>query len=129
MKSLTITHDGRDYDLAVTWKASLLISQKVCDPVVIFQEAFRLEEFSKQGIPYTPRFEFNMVNSVKILAIAMSANGYDLTEEQVGEMSLEIGPFEFVNFASEFVAMIVNSGPEKKQPAAKKRKPRTGRKS
>ncbi len=120
---------GKQFELVASWAASLAISQNVCDPVTIATEAYKAEEFASKGIFYRQTFEFNLVNSVAIIFQALKANGYDLTEEQVGEMAME-DPLQLPNIASAFIALIVNNGPEKKPKGrTKKASPRRGKQS
>lgn len=129
MKRVNVKIDGKVHSLAATWAASMQIAQEVADPALISTEIARTEIFAQQGVHYRPRFEFGAANSVQILGIALRANGHDYTDDQVGEDMMSQGIFTAIEKAAEYIAAMVDAGPEKKLSTPKKTPARTGSRS
>jgi len=129
MKKISVKMGGKVHSLAATWGASMEIAREVADPALISTEVAKTEIFAEQGVYYRPRFEFGAANSVQILGIALRANGYEYTDEEVGEEMMAQGIFTAIEKAAAYIAAMVDAGPEKNLPTPKKKPAQTGSKS
>lgn len=126
MQTLQIELGGQKYDLAATWGASLEIEEQVADPLFISGESFKKANFDAVGVDYDPKFSFGTRNSVRILHIALKHNGHDVTEEQIGDALIKVGMLRGLEWAADYIGLIVNNGPSEELPKGKKETPQAG---
>ena len=109
-RSMNLMLGGKDYELVANWKASMAIAETVMDPLVMARDAALAVHFAEHNIPYEPKFEFTVGNTVQILHCALRANGFDLTLDDVGDAVVSDGITKHLGKADDYIALIVSNG-------------------
>lgn len=109
-REMTLMLGGKDYTLVANWRASMAIAETVMDPLVMARDAALAIHFAENNMPYTPRFEFTIENTVQILHCALRANGHDLTIDEVGDKVVSDGIAVHLAKADDYIALIVSNG-------------------
>jgi len=112
MRELQGTLGGREITLAATFGASVEIAKKVGDPLMIAREANLEAMMINNGIPYTPKWNFNVENIPQILLIGMKAAGATAKISDVEELVFESGFPAARDLCVEYLALIVGPQPE-----------------
>lgn len=110
MRSVTLSFDGHEYDVPVTWANASEFARRIADPLDIAEDMRLRSEAVAAGVPYAPRFPFNLVNSVRIVRLALSWAGEKLGEDEIGGIALRNGTGELVTAAVRVVTAMVSSG-------------------
>src|SRR5690625_803527 len=97
-RDVTIKLGGEEYTLVPSFKALADISARVGDPMHIILRS--------QTMGQPPAFP----QMVKIFHLGLRASGYDLSEEEVGEMLFEGGYGEHYESFGEFLGLLTNGG-------------------
>ena len=109
-RSMTLMLGGKDYELVANWKASMSIAETVYDPLSMARDAALTAHFAEHNVPYEPKFEFTIENTVQILHCALRANGHKMTLDEVGDAVISDGITGHLGRADEFIALIVSNG-------------------
>lgn len=110
-RDLTIEHDGEEYILAATFKASIELADKVADPLEIAREAALEAAMLNARMPYRPKFQFTVRNVPVILHIGMKAAGSKLKLADVEELVFDKGLVHARLWAADYIALIVEPKP------------------
>ena len=111
MRELIVEHDGEEYTLAATYKASLEIADKVADPIGIAREAALEAAMMQARMPYRPKFEFTVRNVTQIIFIGLKAAGSDMKMSDVEELVFDRGLVHSRLWAADYIALIVEPKP------------------
>ena len=113
MRLFNFEHDGKDYELAATFAASIEIADKVADPLAIAREAAMEAALAQARIPYQPKFMFTIRNVPQILFAGFRAAKSDMKLKDVEELVFDMGFIEAREKASDFLALIVTPKPSR----------------
>lgn len=114
MRKMTTEIGGDDRDMVATFAASVEISEKVGDPLLMTREAAIESIMLAQNIPYSPKFRFTVENIPKIIHIGLKAAGEKVKLSEVQEWCFDMGFPQCQVIASEFIALITRPAPEEK---------------
>lgn len=114
MRHLEREFGGKTRTFNATMKASFEISESVADPLQIMREASLEMVMHQQGIPYTPRIDFDTMTVCKILWVGLkhSTDKDDrMALDDVKEAAFDMGWVEAKNLASSYLALITTPKP------------------
>ena len=108
MREIIVDLGGEELTLAATFKASVEISDRVGDPLVIAREAAIEAMMSQNGVPYDPRWKFSVRNVPEIIWIGAKAAGDKRKLEDVQELVFAAGFIAARDVATRYLAAIVS---------------------
>jgi hypothetical protein len=111
-RNLHVTLGGLDLALAATFGAAEEIKARVADPIAIGREAEVIRKMIDAGIPYQPRFSFDVENIPTIIYIGAKASGGKATLAEVKEAAFAAGYEEAANVAARYLGLILGPAPE-----------------
>lgn len=116
--------------IEVTWKVASALAEKFADPIDVTNDIMAQTAAQQAGEDYSPKYPFNMMNSVRVCGIALRASGLDVSDDEIGDQVMGSGEglIELVESAvSIFVNIIDADGVEVAGEPGKKKKARTGK--
>lgn len=117
-REMTVKLGGKRVKLAATFRASVDIAEEVGDPLEIARESSLEAIMISSGVPYKPKFSFNVRNVPQILHIAQEAAGGTMDLEEVQEAVFDTGFMECKDIAGRYIALLVT--PTSKEITAEK---------
>lgn len=108
MREIIVELGGEELTLAATFKASLEISERVGDPLMIVREAAIEAMMAKGGVTYEPKWRFTVANVPQIIWIGLKAAGDARKLEQVQELVFSAGFLDAKDVAARYLAGIVS---------------------
>lgn len=97
---------GQTWHMPVSYKASRMIAEQVCDPLAVAMEAY------KSGA-----VNLTTEQVVSILHIGVSLAGCGLPRDEIGEKIIELGMVVAVGTVGEYLGALVSGSPEKAKAA------------
>ena len=107
MRSFTREIAGKEYELKADFAASAKIADQIADPLHIATESTKESYFMANGIPYQPRFVFDVNNVVRFLCIATGA-----PKEEMQEAVFTHGFLRCRDIVVEYLGQIIGPAPE-----------------
>jgi len=104
---MNLTLGDRKITLSLSYKTSLKIAREVADPLIIAQEQALVAQALQAGRTYTPRFELGLENVVKILAAAQEDGTNVLSEDEMGELVMDVGLTAAILGVGEYLALLI----------------------
>lgn len=115
MRSTTLEIGKKRYELRATWGAGdQILKDCRMDPMRIAQEAQLADSFAARGLPYNPRFAFDMHSTFAIIRAGLDAGADDLDDDALREGLMEIGMQKAGEVAIEYLALFISAGPTEK---------------
>ena len=110
MREMNTALGSKELRLVANFRASMQIAEQIADPLIAKEVA--IDAMMQQaGMPYKPRFSFDIKNLPKLLHIAARAGDEKLSLEDVQELVFEAGFFEAQTVAIQYMELIVGPGP------------------
>lgn len=108
MREITVDLGGEELTLAATFKASVEVSDRVGDPLIIAREAAIESMMAQSGMAYEPRWKFTVKNVPEIIWIGAKAAGDKRKIEDIQELVFAVGFLTAKDVASRYLAAIVS---------------------
>ena len=107
MREIYAQLNGEPITLGATFKASIEISERIADPLMIAREAALEAMMGDRGVTYTPRWMFTVETVPLLIWIGIKHGGGKHTLEQVQEMVFDAGFIPARAVATDYLAAIV----------------------
>jgi hypothetical protein len=114
MRELTINLGGEELLLVADFKASLEISNKIGDPLLIAREAFVEQMLLARGMAYEPKWSFTVENIPRLLHIGLVAAKSSMKIDRVQELVFEEGFAASRDHALNYLTLIIGPKAEEK---------------
>lgn len=114
MREMTATLAGKEITLAASFKASIEISQKVADPMMIARELAVEERMLDVGLSYRPTWQANTENVPVIIHIGMKAAGDKRDLEDVQQLVFDHGMVSASTVAMDYLSLLLSPQPKAK---------------
>lgn len=115
-REMTAALGAVELPLAATFKASVEVSEKVADPLLISREAMIEGMMISGGMAYQPKFAFTVSNVPVLLHIGHKAAGGKMTLEQVQEAVFEAGFISAMDQAAQYIRLLVEPHSDEIEP-------------
>lgn len=112
MRTMSAKFGKKSLKLTANWQASVRVAEEIADPMFMAKELYLVGMFLERGIPYTPKWEFDINSITKLIFIGAQTTDDEVTEEAVQELVFEKGFTECQQIASSYLALIVGPQPE-----------------
>lgn len=112
MRKMSIEMNGEERELVASFAASVEISEKVADPLLITREAAIESVMLSQNIGYSPKWRFTVQNVPQVIHIGLKAAGEKVKLSEVQEWCFDIGFPRAQGVAAEYIALISRPAPE-----------------
>lgn len=106
--------------LATSFKANMLITERVMDPMQIARDEALFAEAQEKGRAYTPKFEMTVLNVAKMIHAGQEAAGGKLSLEEVGEIVMEVGAVNCMIEVGNYLSALVSGESQEIKPTSKK---------
>ena len=119
MRTYQLKIGKRTVECATTFKANMMITERVMDPMIIAREEALFAQAQAAGRNYEGAYKMTTMNLVKIIHAGQEAAGGKLDLDEIGDMVMEAGPVNVLQETGNYLAALVAGESVELTPAKK----------